>query len=324
MPIGESGMMRLQGPSGEPRVIDVGGMIRQASTRVSVDHLVKNGKRYIKLLSPARIDELINRAVQTILDKHRLATAVRRPAPAGQIQAESLAEFEELLHQYQQTADATSAVECARRTLEQELQETRLELAPKPAWPEDRPSEGTGSPAAGGFELFVRELDEQLVRMFKVRTLILERSESPGAAAELKRVEEVLRPLLSKLVQVERERFAPSVGPGREVAMLHRRVEKLLAHIATMEAALKTLSTAKTFSNQQVQNLLRELGLAQEDKNFEKKREMLKIVLDTNQGIRLKARELAARGITLDSPEEKAVFTEATESLSGVFSRSSV
>jgi len=298
-------------------------MIRQASARVSVDHLVRNGKRYINLLSPARIDELINRSVQTIIDKHRLATATRRAAPPGQIQAESRAEFEELLHQYQQTADATSAVERATRTLELELQETRLELAPKPVLPEDRPSEPAGSPAAGGFELFVRALDGQLVRMFKVRTLILERSESPEAAAELKRVEEVLRPLLSKLVQVERERFAAPVVAVREVAMLQKRVEKLLAHIATMEGALKTLSTAKTFSNQQVQNLLRELGLAQEDKNFEKKKEMLQIVLGTNQGIRRKARELAARGITLESPEEKAVFTDATPSLSAVLSRSS-
>ena len=91
-----------------------------------------------------------------------------------------------------------------------------------------------------------------------------------------------------------------------------------------MEAALKTLSTAKTFSNQQVQNLLRDLGLAQEDKHFERKREMLKVVLNANQGIRSAARALAARGITLDAPEEKAVFTCVGDLESGIFTRSSV
>ena len=101
-------------------------------------------------------------------------------------------------------------------------------------------------------------------------------------------------------------------------------MDKLGAYVATLEAALKTLSAAKTFSNQQVQNLLRDLGLAPDDKNLEKKKEMLKVVLNTNQGIRRKARELAARGITLDAPEEKAVFTSPESSLSGVFSRSSV
>jgi len=243
--------MRFLPLPGEPTAgiqrIDVEGMIRQASTRVRVDHLVKTGKKYIHLLSRAIVDDLINRSVRTIVDKHRLATG---PRTAG-IEEESRTEFEELLLQYQQTTDATSAVEHSRRMIEQEL--------PK---------------------------------------------ESPPAN--------------------DRTALAPSPGGVREIAILQKRMEKLLAHVATMEAALKTLSTAKTFSNQQVQNLLRELGLAQEDKNFEKKKEMLKIVLDTNQGIRQKARELAARGITLEAPEERAVFTDAAESLSDACSRSSV
>jgi len=293
-------------------MIDVEGMMRQASTRVRVDHLVRTGKKYVQLLSRATIDELINKSVQTIVDKHRNAPS------AARIEAESRVEFEELLHQYQQTADATSAVEQSKKMLEGEFEEIRFELDP------EGPPANVRTAPLGAFEDFVRELDRQVGQVFRVRSLILERSGSPQAASELSRVEEVLRSLLSKLVQVERERFAVSGGGVREIAILQKRLEKLLAHIATMEAALLTLSTAKTFSNQQVQNLLRELGLVQEDKNFEKKREMLKIVLDTNQGIRTKARELAARGITLETPEERAVFTDATASLSAVFSRSSV
>ena len=293
-------------------MIDVEGMMRQASTRVRVDHLVRTGKKYVQLLSRATIDELINKSVQTIVDKHRNAPS------AARIEAESRVEFEELLDQYQQTADATSAVEQSKKMLEGEFEEIRFELDP------EGPPANVRTAPLGAFEDFVRELDRQVGQVFRVRSLILERSGSPQAASELSRVEEVLRSLLSKLVQVERERFAVSGGGVREIAILQKRLEKLLAHIATMEAALLTLSTAKTFSNQQVQNLLRELGLVQEDKNFEKKREMLKIVLDTNQGIRTKARELAARGITLEAPEERAVFTDATASLSAVFSRSSV
>lgn len=240
------------------RVIDVEGMIRQASTRVSIDQLVRKGKKFIHLLSREKIDELINRSVRTIVDKHRLAADHRHAATAAQMEAESRAEFEELLHQYQQAADVANAVELSKQALELEFEEVRFELdpvqAPEPVRPE---------PAA-------------------------------------------------------------SAGDAREVAILRKRMEKLGAYVATLEAALKTLSAAKTFSNQQVQNLLRDLGLAQDDKNFEKKKEMLKVVLHTNQGIRRKARELAARGITLDAPEEKAVFTSSDSSGSSVFSRSSV
>jgi len=239
-------------------MIDVEGMIRQASTRVSVDQLVRKGKKYIHLLSREKIDELINRSVRTIVDKHRLLADHRHAASAAQIEAESRAEFEDLLHQYQQTADVTNRVELSKQALEQEFEEIRFELDPEKAPEAARPE-----PAASG-------------------------------------------------------------GDGRELAILRKRMDKLGAYVATLEAALKTLSAAKTFSNQQVQNLLRDLGLAPDDKNLEKKKEMLKVVLNTNQGIRRKARELAARGITLDAPEEKAVFTSPESSLSGVFSRSSV
>jgi len=305
------------------RMIDVEGMIRQASTRVSVDQLVKKGKKFIHVLSREKINELINRSVTTIVDKHRITAAHRHAVSAAQIEAESRAEFEELLQQYQQTADAKTAVERSKHTLEQELQEIRFEIEPEKAWADLPPFAVAPRVPLEALAGFLRELDRQVVRVFQVRKAILERSDSPESVAELGRVEDVLRPVLARIFDSERSRIAAPVGDPRELALLKKRMEKLQAYIATLEAALKTLSTAKAFSNQQVQNLLRGLGLAPEDRNFEKKKEMLKVVLSSTQGIRKKARELAARGITLDAPEERAVFTAVPDSLSEVFSRSS-
>ena len=175
-------------------MIDVEGMIRQASTRVSVDQLVRKGKTFINLLSREKIDELINRSVKTIVDKHRDIAAHRNAASAAQIEAESRAEFEELLRQYKMSADVASDIERSRKSLEGELEEIRFEIDP-----EKTPEVRTEDP--GAFEDFVRELDKQVAQVFKVRKLILERSESPEGAAELKRVEEVLGTLLSKLVE---------------------------------------------------------------------------------------------------------------------------
>jgi hypothetical protein len=306
------------------RIIDVEGMLRQASTRVSVDHLIKKGQKYIQVLSREKIDELINRSVKTIVDKHRVTAAHRHAASAAQIEMESKAEFEELLQQYQQTADAKSAVEHSKQVLEQELQEIRFELVPDGLQEKDPQRDDLRAEPNGALEDFIRAMDKQVNRMFKVRKTILERSASPEAIAELSQVEDLLRIMLAKLLQSERGRFTSPAGDVRELAMLRKRMDKLTAYIATLEAALKALSTAKTFSNQQVQNLLRDLGLAPDDKNFERKKEMLKVVLSATQGIRKKARELAARGITLDAPEEQAVFTPANDSHSESFSRSSV
>lgn len=313
-------------PGGLPpgsRMIDVEGMIRQASTRVSVDQLIKSGKRHVNLLSRDKIDELINRSVKTIVDKHRATTAYKHAASQAQIEAESRAEFEELLHQYQETADAKTAVEHSKRALEQELEEIRFEPDPEGAGEDDPPPTAVRPGPPSPFEDFVRKLDKQVLHVFANRRLILARSESPEAMRELDRIEEVLRTIFEKLVHETGEQLRAPVGDAHDTATLKKRMEKLYAYIATLEAALKTLSTAKTFSHQQVQNLLRDLGLTQEDKNFEKKRDMLKVVLNANQEIRKKARELAARGITLDAPEEKAVFTCASESTSRMFERSS-
>ena len=94
-----------------------------------------------------------------------------------------------------------------------------------------------------------------------------------------------------------------SGGQSRETLMMEKRIEKLYAQIGAMENALKTLSNSKLYSNQQIQNVLRQLGLANEDKNFEKKKEMLKIVLTANKDIRQQAKTLEEKGISLAKPE---------------------
>jgi hypothetical protein len=91
-------------------------------------------------------------------------------------------------------------------------------------------------------------------------------------------------------------------GQSRETLMMEKRLEKLYAQIGALENALKTITSSKVYSNQQIQNVLRQLGLAQEDKNFEKKRDMLKIVLTANKDIRLQAKTLEEKGITLAKP----------------------
>ncbi len=110
------------------RIIDVQGMIRQASTRVRVDQLVRQGKKYISMLSRERIDELINQAVKTIVDKYRALAAGVSNVPVAQLQAESKQEFNELLEQYKETSRARTELEASKEALDAELTELRREL----------------------------------------------------------------------------------------------------------------------------------------------------------------------------------------------------
>ena len=289
-------------PVGGAKMIDVKGMIRQASARVQVDQLVKQGKKYISLLSKEKMEELINQAVRNIVDKYRAMAAGVSQVPVAQIEAESKQEFNELLSQYQQTAKAKNELESSKQALDTELDELRKDLEKQKALADGRLNEEAEKALIVGFKEFERELDKQVVKVFEKRKVILQEN-NPEGVAELKNVENAIRPIIAKLVAAERERFAMSGGQSRETAMLEKRIEKLYAQIGAMENALKTISNSKLYSNQQIQNVLRQLGLANEDKNYEKKREMLKVVLDVNKLIRKEGGELAAKGVTLANPQ---------------------
>jgi hypothetical protein len=86
------------------RVLDIRGMIRQASHRVNVLRLLASGRGNVNLLSGDKIDDLINRAVQNITDRHRLGAAPSGPVAQSQMVAEARKEFDSLLAQYLRSA----------------------------------------------------------------------------------------------------------------------------------------------------------------------------------------------------------------------------
>jgi hypothetical protein len=247
------------------------------------------------------MEELINQAVKNIVDKYRAMAAGVVQVPVAQIEAESKQEFNELLTQYQQTAKAKTDLESSKQALDAELDDLRKDLEKQKALADGRLNEEAEKALIVGFKEFERELEKQVVKVFDKRKIILQEN-SPESVAELKNVENAIRPIIARLVAAERERFAMSGGQSRETLMLEKRIEKLYTQIAAMENALKTISNSKVYSNQQIQNVLRTLGLANEDKNFEKKKEMLKVVLDVNKLIKKEGGELAAKGVTLSNP----------------------
>jgi hypothetical protein len=288
--------------SSSAKMIDVKSMMRQASQRVNIDQLVKQGKKTISLLSKEKMEELINQAVRNIVDKYRAMAAGVALVPVSQIEAESKEEFNELLSTYQQTAKAKTDLEMSKQALDGELEELRKDLEKQKALADGRLSEEAEKTLIVGFKEFERELDKQVVKVFEKRKSILAET-NPAEAPELKEVEAAIRPIIARLVAAERERFQMSGGQSRETQLLEKRMEKLYAQIAAMESALRTISQSKVYSNQQINNVLRQLGLSNDDKNAEKKKEMLKFVLDANRGIKKDGALLAEKGITLANPQ---------------------
>jgi len=109
--------------------IDVVGMIRQASTRVNIHQLLRSGKKDVQMLSREWLDELISRAVRTIVEKERGTGVPADPASQRRMEAESKQEFYDLLSQHQQTAKAGDDLALSKAALDRELQDMRDDLA---------------------------------------------------------------------------------------------------------------------------------------------------------------------------------------------------
>lgn len=261
--------------------IDVREMIKQASTRIRVDQLVKKGTKYLSLLSKRKIDELVNQSVQNIVHKYRAVAAGVAPET---LEKESKEEFNELLTEFKKTSEAKNQLAETKESLDFELTELRKELDKQKGITDEKMLEESEKALVMGFKEFEMELEKIVVGVFDRRKLILENSDTPEAVAEMNEIQVRLQTMISRLVSLERERFRVEGGYSRdrEIALLERRIAKLHEHIAAMEKALKTITNSKVYSNQQIQNVLRQLGLDEEDKNFEKKQEMVKVLLKQN------------------------------------------
>lgn len=266
--------------------IDVKELIRHSSRRVLVEDLLRKGTQTIALLSKDKIDELVNQAVRTIVNKYRALTA-----GLEQVEREARQEFREQLRRSQ-----------------------------KPAFDVVRPSEpaGNGHPrpapalpiADAGLNAEVAALAAELLR--DERALLEQEGGGAEALAEFDRVKNKLEALLRRDVRRSGELF---YGAGRsardkEVKLLEKRLAKMRDQLRQFEEAFKKLSAQKLIGSAQMQSVLRDLGVPEEDQNAEKKREIVKVILQQNLRLRRELRELereqAAQAGLRDGPGDTA------------------
>jgi hypothetical protein len=284
------------------RMIDVRHALLQSSSRVQVAQLAKQGKKTISLLSKERMADLIDQALRQLVDRYRAVGPALPPAKDPNVR--------ELVEQYQATQQAQTDLEVSRQVIHDELDVLRRQIAEEKALAEGRLEAEVDRAQVLGSPEFDRHLKTILARVFENRRTALAPTAAPEALKELDALQSPVQDLVLRVVREEREKRekhrARTGGNSKQLSMLERRIEKLYTQLGALENALKMISSSKLTSNQQLQNALRQLGLLNEDKYFEKKREMLKIVLDTNKVIRKDAKDLEAKGITLSSPKGRS------------------
>ncbi len=287
-------------------------MIAQASTKVSVNELVKKGTKTISLLSKEKIEAMVNQAVKNIISKYRMIAAGFGDVKDEEVEKESQAEFNELMQQYQDANKAKADLEASKGEMEANFESLQKELETQKAIADGKLSEEAEKMMVVGFKEFEHELNKIAAKVYEKRKQILEAGgESPEAIAEFKQVEEKLNAIIKRLLENQRELFFGAGGRyarDREVALLEKRMEKMYEQMRTMENALKLFSNQKLLTNQQVANMMRSLGML-EDKNAEKRKGMLSVVLAQNLKLRKELKEFETKSAP-PVPEPAGVTSE--------------
>ncbi|MBI2933331.1 MAG: hypothetical protein HYY16_16930 [Planctomycetes bacterium] len=282
--------------------LDVKGMIREASRRVSVSDLVRLGHKTLAVLSQEKMEELVNQAVKNIVGKYRALAAGLGDVSQEQVEKESQEEFKELLSQYQEATQAKQALEQGASTMQSEIEELKKELETQKSIADGKLSEEAERLLVVGFKDFEHELNRIAAKVFERRRMMLEANgETPEAQAEFRQVEERLGAIIQRLLAQQRELFFGAGGRyarDREVALLEKRLDKMYAQLQAMESALKALSSQKLLTNTHVQTILRGLGLLDDDKYAERRKGMLKVVFEQNVRLRQEIQGLRSEQTT--------------------------
>jgi len=300
-------MMQAPHPPGVPGPVDVRRALRDASRPRPLAELSREGRRTLAVVSKSRIAELINRAVQDLVGRLRAEDAPRRERREKKDrEAEEARSFferlAELAREVERTGRAREELEGARHSLLREIDELRGEIVRQKALAAEKREDAIDrSPYLGAPDVD-RQLASIVAETCRARAAGADGEGRPAAPKEAERLEGLLRDLVLRMAREERARLRPGAAADRALWRTEKRIEKLYTQLDAMERALRLISGAKVQNHPLVENALRELGLVSDDKYREKKREMLKVVLDNNREIRRRHRDLAEKGITLSTP----------------------
>jgi len=295
-------MLTLRSSSAGSGPIDVRRALEVSSKRHTLRQLENEGRHTVAIVSRARIGELINRAVRARIQELRAADRQRALAPAAPPEKSYRERVEDLAREVESVRKSREALEQSRQSLLRDLAEARKELAEERARATEKREDALDrSPFIAAADVD-RHLGAIVTRVCEAQRPGPGAETPPGFQKEWESLETLLRDRVLAMAREERARLKSPAGDPKQLRLMERRIEKLYSDLDAMEHALRLLSTSKVPNHPQVMTALRELGLLTEDKNHQKKRDMLKVVLETNQEVRRRHRALEAQGITLSHP----------------------
>lgn len=242
--------------------------------KVSIKDLQKRGKQEVKVVRKSALLDLIQQAVKNAVAKYTVL-----PVSGEVIDQESQKEFAELYEQYKTALSVQSELAAKKGLMSKELEEVRKELEIHKKLSQQTISEEEEKRQIVAFKEFEFQIE-------KVVKKIIERKKA-GTGISAEELENEMRPIIAKLAKEIYSTYASSAYlSDRTIQLLEKRIERLYEYAASLENVLKMLATQKLYTNSQIATLMTQLGILKDDPFAEKKKEMLKIIVDQNVKLR--------------------------------------
>ena len=253
--------------------VDVRKVLQASSRQTTVDDLVRRGVRQVKVINAAKINEMISEAVERAISAAQVAVL---EAERGKIEQEARQEFQALFQEHQEVVRSKDDLRQQKAELAAQLDQLTSRLA------DERKRVVSG-------ETFVLSDEGYETLDFNIRLLFAELfrdAQAEGLAPEemLRRLEGGIHQVLDGLLGEERRRRADAerLARSQAIEVYERRIQKLNATLAGTEQRLREVAAAKGFDAGIASIYDSVQGLNPLEAEFQKKRELLKVVFEEN------------------------------------------
>jgi hypothetical protein len=258
-------------PPGRP-IVKIDNYVRRQTESVDLETLNRKGVTRLNLLTYSKLNELISLAVLRSFQKYRRNWDEEE---AREIGDEARSGLERTLTEAESTAK--EAVDEGREALQADLGKLRPLVTSR--------LEELRREDAGEDPVLQVILEETIGEMEGLVRAAVGRAAGGGdSRPDLAALEADLRGVVRRILDIERSRLQDILGKinAEKTEVLQRRLEKLQAHLAEMEEALKALALAKGY-DPGIPSVYRAIqGLCLDDNRYEKKKKMLQVIFEEN------------------------------------------
>lgn len=268
----------------EKPLINIKEILAGGTQSVSLEDLAARGFHQVRVIEEARINALINNAVKNVVRAYEEKFSEREMELLAK---DAKAEFLQLLERYREMSRVKADLEKSRDELSRELERFKKEMSLHKVERHQRRGEEEviRFRSWGEFEQKVRSLVAEAV---EARIAKFKGEEDTRYIADIDSFRSYLEGVTAEILASHQHmmKVATDTEEKRKVALLEKRIEKLMAALKASEEAIRRMSESHLYSDRGLKLILRKIGLDPDAPDYSRKIGLMRQIYEQNVELR--------------------------------------